>query len=71
MTSVTKRNVLATIMGLQLQNRSIALLVEEKLDKHGGGQYLADERKWSETEKALVGQVVMNCRSSVGNITRS
>lgn len=60
MTSGTKRNVLATPMGLQLQNRFIALLVEEKLDKHGGpgsGQYLADERKWSEKEKALIGQV--------------
>lgn len=60
MTSGTKRNVLATPMGPQLQNRFIALLVGEKLDEHGapgGGRYLAGERKGSEKEKALIGQV--------------
>lgn len=60
MTSGTKRNVLATPMGLQPQNRFLALVVEEKLDERGGpggGRYLAGERKGSEKEKALIGQV--------------
>lgn len=67
MTSGTKRNVLVTLTGLQLQNRFIALLVEEKLDEHGGpggGQYFAGERKGSEKED----KSVINCRSSVGSI---
>lgn len=67
MTSGTKRNVLATPTGLQLQNRFVAFLIEEKLDEHGGpgdGQYFAGERKGSEKED----KSVTNCRSSVGSI---